>query len=50
MKNKNKYLKLCLDPEIQEEANKVHKRAVIFSVAFSAVAIAVVIIMVCLLT
>ncbi len=50
MKNKNKYLKLCLDTETEKESKLVHKRAVVFSIAFSAVAIAAIVIMAYLLT
>ncbi|MBR6689677.1 MAG: hypothetical protein IKL68_06655 [Clostridia bacterium] len=50
MEKKNKYLKLCLDPELEKESKKVQKGAIIISMAFSAVAIAVILIMVCLLT
>ena len=39
MKKKNSYLKLCLDPELEKESQKVKKRAIIFSIAFSSLAV-----------
>ena len=39
MKKKNSYLKLCLDPELEKESKKVKKRVIIFSIAFTALAV-----------
>lgn len=39
MKKKNSYLKLCLDPELEKEAKKVEKRAITFSIAFTALVV-----------
>ena len=44
--NKYKYLKLCLDPETEREVKKVHKRAIIFSIAITIVAVALAVIMI----
>lgn len=39
MEKKNSYLRLCLDPELEKEAKKVKKRAITFSIAFTALVV-----------
>ena len=38
MEKKNKYLKLCLDPELEKEARVVNRGAILLSAAISVVA------------
>ena len=45
MERKNKYLKLCLDPELEKEARGVNRVAILLSAAISVVAIIVAMLM-----
>ncbi len=50
MEKKNKYLKLCLDPELEKEARRVHRGAIFISVAVAIIAVTVALIMAYFLT
>ena len=39
MEKKNKYLKLCLDPELERKSRITRRRAIILSVAISVLAV-----------
>ncbi|MBR6613239.1 MAG: hypothetical protein IKK84_00545 [Clostridia bacterium] len=45
MESKNKYLKLCLDPELVKESRRIHRRAIFFSVAISIIVVIVALLM-----
>lgn len=39
MKKKNSYLRLCLDPELDKESQRVKKGAITFSIVFTALSV-----------